>query len=499
MGDLASNFGGKVNGELIRSADWNGLIDAIEAHFTALETRLGDRLSTLETRADTTDTRLDALEARLTPLEALATTYRTRHRRLDLSTSRDSFAVGERAEIVARVTDVQGQPLDLSNAASRPWVDFVAVWGSLKAAPGFTSRAGTGGKTVSVRVNSDGEARAMLREETGEALAEEQELEVAAVLETTISGISVAQAFLGASTPAASEAAPAYAAISAAYERTDTVVMRNYLDGVYLNNPARSFSPVAPTFTLNWRDEYATVMAFVKPDDLPGTADGAMASGSIRVTFRDWVYPWIVTQYLPTLGAITETYRGQFIPLIATGFEPAVNGIFDAIEVRVQALGILGQQRELAAAQAALASLPTGGGQPDYLGSVIGAVSGGLTVQQSLVYSQAVAPMMAETTAPGKAIGAGAARGEAAGGKVLSTIRTETDANLSAAEGRILDMVRAENTKFSNDLLRENGPVRRAENIAMQAAGQVEAVNIELGRKAGLELVGQLLSARGGG
>ena len=128
MGDLATKFGGKVNGELIRSTDWNGLIDAIETQFTALETKLDDRLNTLESRVDVHDSRLDNIEARLTPLETLADTIRARHRRLDLTTTRENFAIGERAEIVARVTDVLGQPLDLSNAATRPWVDFVAVW-----------------------------------------------------------------------------------------------------------------------------------------------------------------------------------------------------------------------------------------------------------------------------------------------------------------------------------------------------------------------------------
>ena len=489
MGDLADRFAGKINGELIRASDWNGLIEGIEAQFAALQTRLTDEVGGLAAR-------VEAAEASLAPLTALASVITSRQRRLDLTSPRTAFAVGERAEIVARVTDIHGQPLDLSDAPARPWVDFVCVWGSLKAAPGFTSREGTGGRSVAVQVDAGGEARVLLREEAGATFAEEQELEVAAVLQTTVAGVSVAQSFLTATTPGASETAPAFAAVSAAYDRADTAVMRNYVDTVYLERPSRAFTPIAPIFTLNWRDEFATVMAFVKPDDSPETADAAMAMGTIRVAFRDWVYPWLVTHYLPTPLPLIERYRAEFEPLIRRGFEPAVSGIFEAIQARTRDRGILGTQREMFAAQEAIRSLPTTSA-PSYQESVVSAVSGGLTVQRGLLYSQAMAPLMEEGTAPARAFGAGIARGEAAAGAVAAVIRSETDASVNAAEGRILDTVKAENARLSNDLLSDDGPVKRAENIALRAAGEVDAINTQLGQKAGLDLVGQLLNVRG--
>jgi hypothetical protein len=492
MGKLAEKFGKKVDGELIRAANWNDLIGAIEGQFDALQADL----TAAEARTETNEAALETAQEEIGDLQDLAALVRTRYRQLQLSTERSTFAIGERAEIVAQVTGFDGNPMDLSNAADRPWVDFVTVWGSLKAAPGSTSRTGTGGKTVTVQVDANGEARALLREETGTALAEEEELEVAAVLATTVNGESIVEAFMAASTPAASEITQAYSAVTNAYERSDTFVMRNYLDGIYLNNPTRTYVPLAPAFTLNWHDEYATVMAFVKPDDSPNTSDSAMAAGSIRVTFRDWVYPWIVTQYLPPPSPIVDIYVANFTPLILQGLEPAVQGIFDTIQSEVQPLGILGQQRQYAAAQEAINVLPANS-QPEYFGTMVANVMGGLTVQQGLVYSAALSPAgAAEITAPARAVAGAGIRGEVAAQAAAGKVLAETATKAAAAETRILDQVRAENTKLSNELLSETGPVRRAETLALDAANKVELVNVELGRKAGVDLVSKLLAAR---
>jgi hypothetical protein len=43
------------------------------------------------------------------------------------------------------------------------------------------------------------------------------------------------------------------------------------------------------------------VLAFVKPDADPLSADGTQATASIQVTFRDWIHPWIIV-----LGQVTR-------------------------------------------------------------------------------------------------------------------------------------------------------------------------------------------------
>jgi hypothetical protein len=468
MGELAEKFGGKVDGELIRATDWNALIDGIEGQFDAL----GDRLQTAQQQIETNITALADANTRLDEFGILANLVRSSYRQLNLTSARSTYAVGERAVLVANVLDFDGAPLDLSSAASRPWVDFVTVWGSLKPAPGFTSRVGTGGKTVSVQVNASGEARALLREATGSVFAEEDELEIAAVMETSIGGTRVADHFINASTPAASQISPAFAAVSAAYDRSDTFVMRNYLDGIYLANPTRAYRPLAPTFRLNWHDEFATVMAFVKPDDNPATGDSAMAAGSIRVTFRDWVHPWIYTQYLPPPPPLVADYVGTLTPVFVGGIDVALTGVFSIVEDRIREAGILGQQRHFAAVQEAMISIPPDS-RPAYFDAMSANVQGGIAVQQGLAFSAAISPRQPRLTAPAAAI-----------------------VSIQAVEDRVLVQVRAENTRLSNDLLSDNGPVRRAEVIALEASGRVAAIDLELGNKAGLELVSQLLSAR---
>jgi hypothetical protein len=250
MGELVDHFAGKISGELIRASDWNGLIAAIEAQFAALETRLGDRVTEIETDLAAAGQRIEELSAKVDPLDGLATALRARLRRVDLAASRAIFAIGERAEITARVTDIEGRPLDLADAAARPWVDFVTVWGALKAAPGFTSRGGASSRTVTVQVNAEGQARVLLRAEHADAFAEEQEQEVAAVLSTSIGSTNVASAFLDAPTPGSTELAAAYAVVSQAYERADTRVMQAYLDTYYVRAPVVNVGVTPGIFAL---------------------------------------------------------------------------------------------------------------------------------------------------------------------------------------------------------------------------------------------------------
>jgi hypothetical protein len=502
MGELATQFGGKISGELIRDGDWNGLINGIEAQLTGLETRINGRIAGIETRIATTEARLTAITQSVTavtqslvPLQALAASLLARQRRIDLNATRTTFAVGERAEIVARVTDLLGAPLNLADAATRPWIEFVAMSGTLRAAAGFTNVVGSGGRSISVQVNAAGEAQVLLRAEAGEDLAEAHEKEVAGVLETVVGTKNVARAFLDAPTPGSTEATAAFAAVTTAYQRTDTAVVRNYIDGVYLRHPARSYTPLLPTFAINWRDEHTTVLAFMKPDDNPGTADGAMAVGSIRVSWRHWIEPWIMTHFMPVKPEVVSTYKDQFGPRIRNGIEASVSGVWEVIETRTKNIGILGAQREFAAAQEALKTL-TVADSPSYLMGVVQAVGSGLSVQRSLAYGQAVAPLVAEDVAPARGFSMGFVRGEAVAAVAVEEVKVETRRSLTAAETRLMGQVAAETTRFSNDLLKEGGPVRRAEILAQSAKVEVEKVNLSLGNMAPMTMVTQLLNAK---
>jgi hypothetical protein len=526
MGKLATQFGGKVSGELIRAEVWNGLVAGIEGELEGLESRSNVKIGELENRVHVRigtleaqlngriaalEPRVTALEARfvdisesLAPLQELASSLLARQRRIDLSATRVTFAVGERAEIVARISDLLGKPLNLADEPNLPSIDFVTVWGTLKAAPGFTSVAGTGGRSITVKVNAAGEARVLLRAEGGEDLAEEHEQEVAAVLETKVGTRSVARTILDATTPGSTDLAPAFAAVTSAYQQATTPVMRNYLDARYLAKPARSYTPLTSGLVLNWHDDHATVLAFLKPDDSPGTADGAMAVGSIRVAFRNWTDVWTHLHFLPVKPEIIATYTNLFLPKVrdSKGIAIAVDGMWDVIADQTRNRGILGSQREFAGAQAALAGL-NAPNPPAYMPGLVQAVGSGLAIQRSLLYGQAVAPMVAEDVVPARGISQGSVRGEAAvltaesaAAIAVAAAKEETRKAVTQAEARIMTSVTAETTKFSNELFKEGGRVSRAETLAAAARAEVSKVNVELGRKAGVDLVGSLLNPR---
>lgn len=496
MGDLVDQFGGKTAGELIRANDWNGLVAAIEGQLLALETRVNDTISTLTPRVTALEGRVTTIEGQLTPLNALAAAIRQRQRRLDMSTTRATFAIGERAEIVARVTDMLGAPLDLTNAAARPWVDFVTVWGTVKAAAGFTSVGGQTSRSVSVQVNAAGEARALLRADHSDAFSEDMELEVAALMQTSVGTRTIANSFLAATTPGAAELGPAYAAVSTAYDRADTRAMRSYLDTYYVRNPSQVFNSDDSLFGLSWRDMHTTVMAFVKPDNQPNTADGSMAVGSIRVTFRDWINPWIVTQYVPAIELEVDRYRERIPIEIGPRYDDAVRGVFEVIRDRTAGRGVIGIQRELIAAKEALATL-TINNPPSYYHDLVETVTGGLVVQQGILFSQSVTPAMATNVAAANAVGTAGAKGEIAAGKATEAIRVETTTRLNESESRIMAGVQAENAKLSNELLRDDGPVRRAENLAISASVEARNASVQLNQKAGIDVVSRLLTAVG--
>jgi hypothetical protein len=491
MGELATRFGGKISGELIRAEDWNGLINGIEAQLSGLETRVNGRIAALEPRLAAVETSLAAIAQRLVPLEALAASLLARQRRIDLSSTRTTYAVGERAEIVARVSDLLGAPLNLTNAATRPWVEFVTMAGRLKAADGFPNVVGNGGRSIAVQVNASGEAKVLLSAAAGDDLAEEHEHEVEGVLATVAGTKNVARAFLDAPTPGSTEVVAAFAAVTAAYQRTDTAVVRNYLDAAYLRNPVRSYTPLTPSFAINWRDENTTVLAFMKPDDNPGTADGAMAVGSIRVAWRHWFDSWIMTHFMPVKPEVVATYRDRFGQKIRGGIETSVSGVWEVIETQTRNVGILGAQREFAAAQDALKTL-TLPPELTYLQGVVQAVGSGLSIQRSLAYGQAVAPLVAEDVAPARGFSMGFVRGDA----VAVVALEETRRSVTAAESRIKDSVTAETTRFSNELLKEGGRVHQAEILARAAKVDVERVNLSLGNMAPMTMVTQLLNAK---
>jgi hypothetical protein len=200
MDELVNQLGNKTAGQLIKSEDWNGLVAAIEN----LSATVDERFTSVESRLQELDTRVDALSQEFGVLREMVEPLLGEYYRLTLETTRINYAIGELAQITARVTDLRGGSLDLTNEADRPWIDFVVgSWGQLKPVAGFQSLGGAGDRTISVRTNAQGIARVHLRSDHAEGFTDEDEAEVALSLETKLPAINqtVAQTILAAATP----------------------------------------------------------------------------------------------------------------------------------------------------------------------------------------------------------------------------------------------------------------------------------------------------------
>jgi hypothetical protein len=499
MSDLVNDFGGKISGQLIKTTDWNGMLQRVEDMFGALATDLGTRIDTLEGRADDLDTRVNANEGRLDNAELTLDVLRDRLRRLDLSTNSTRFAIGQRGTITARVTSLEGAPLDLSTAATRPWVDFVTVWGTLKATPGFVTRGGAGDQTLSVQVNAEGVAQALIRANHAEAFAEEEELEMQGFLSTRpVAGSdqTIADLVLSSNTPRDGAMSLAYQAISSEYDRvadSSPPVVQRYVDTYYITQPSRAAGNYTSVFSQRWRDYRATVMAMVKPDSNPTTADGAMASASIQVTFRDWIAPWFTVDYLPGLSTLQLDYASRFRNLIGTDLGLSLNGIIGEVDEIIAGRGILGRQRDLLAVERAISGLSFDADPPPFMADLVQAVQFGSQVQHALFYSQEVTP--GDT---GGALGFSAiagSRGQAAAeaGRVKGELSAEIDGKLAKAELTLRNEVTLSQVAFQEELLRDDGPILSVQRDVKAFSGEVQGMQRLLNNKADVELISNIV------
>lgn len=501
MGVLVDDFGGKISGELIRASDWNGMLARVEGMLEALASELGARVDTLEGRATALEARADEADARLDEAQLTLGHVRDRFRRLDLSTDITRFAIGQRGTITARVTALDGSALDLGDANSRPWVDFVTVWGTLKAAAGFASRGGAGDQTLSVQVNGEGVAQVLVRAAHAEAFAEEEELEIEGFLTTrplAQNTASIADLILEANTPRDNNMTFTYQAISTEYDRIGTAsgnapVLQRYVDAYYLTQPSRAAGNFSSVFSQRWRDYRATVMAFLKPDSEPTTADGAQASASIQVTFRDWIAPWVTVGYLPTVGTLQLDYRNRFRNLIGTSLGPSITSIVNEVNDLVVGKGIIGRQRDLLAVDAAISTLPFDADPPDFMPDLVQAVQFGSTVQHAMFYTQAVTPGDTGRTFGFEAVTGSAGRASSEAGRVREQLTDEIDSKLGEATSRLLNEVQISQVAFEQNLLRDDGPVLSVQREVRAFSGQVTGMRELLNNKADVGLISNII------
>ena len=491
MGVLVDGFGGKINGELIRASDWNGMLAAVETLVAGVQTAIEARLEPLENTVGDLGTRVTTLEGAISDFTNVAATLRAHYRRMSLTAASARFVIGQRGAITATVTSFDGTALDLTDPATRPWVDFVTVWGVLVAAPGFVSRSGTGGRTVAVQVNASGQATVLLQADHAASFSEAEHVQVESALATRVTvgaqDMSVSEAILGGATPASSTVLPAFQAMTRAYTASSTNTTQRYLDTYYVQSPAR-VAPQLGFIPTNWTDYLVTVFAFVKPDGDPVSPDGAMASGSIQVTFRDWVRHWIVDDFFTDLSGLVLEYRGVLPGLIHTDLRVSVDGVMDEIDRRVRGGGILGGQREFAAATDAVKTVIVQNA-PDFFEDAVEAVSGGIAVQRAVSYGEAVTPRAGTSAQSARAVAGSTAKASGEAARVGSQLTNQFQSALGEATKNLRDQVKAEQQVFRAELLRDDGPIVTVQKEARDVRGALETVNRALVGKADLQFV----------
>ena len=389
---LPAALGTKAPGQLIKSDDWNALVagvNAIEAALTASITALQGTVTALDTRVTTVETNITSVQADVESI--LANTYR-----VTLETSTNRYALGALAQLTATVRDARGNVPALVNG-ERPWVDFVTTWGQLKPAPGFTARAGVAARSISVQTDANGIARVRLSSELVHDMSDDLELDFAAFLDTAVGpqNQTFAQVMLAANTPNDTQVLNAYSLASATYDSVGASAVREYADSYYFSNSSKIAGKVSPTvanfWRQRWRDHHITVLAFGKSDSDPLTPDAARGANAIEITFRDWLEPWIMVDYLPNFTAQIPALVNVFEGAITNNYTLSANVVKNLMQERVQTLGLLGKTRMYETFNFAMdeVSAPQANAfLPQFKESMKSAV----TLQQSFVQAQAAAP-----------------------------------------------------------------------------------------------------------
>ncbi len=401
MATLTEQFGNKQPGELIKSKDWNGLIEAIDklgdtltAEITDLKNDLEPRVKALEDEEKQLRTDVDALKTEVDAIQPMIATLN----RVIFTETRAKYAVGELAELIVTVTNLAGRPV-----TTMPTVHFVTPWGFLRPAPNFASVGGEGDRSISVRCNDAGEARVLLRSEHAQYLTTQTEDDVAATLTTKMDAVkTLGQVMVEAATPMEAKNLGAFSKITAEYDRNDATSVRSYVDTYYLKNTSMGVNRVGQSALPGWRDyqsiwtEYHTVvMAFVGPE---GTDTSASGAAGLSVTFRDWIYHWINLDYLDGIKERVPDIRDRLHPKVTPDYTQSVTLIRDEVNSIVANKGLLGKYREYEAVHQALDSLQPQN-PPTFLNDLAKSMQNAVRVQQTLETVQ-----VASGNAPGQAV-----------------------------------------------------------------------------------------------
>ena len=331
-------------GDLIRSDAWNALVTGL----IDLQATVRDGLAAVEGAVADVADRVDALDREVTALSARVEPIVRDTYWLALAADKAHFALGEAAVLTGRVTNLS------SGLApeQRPWVDFVTTWGRLHAVAGTDSRIGAAGRSASVQTNVDGVASVRLTAETTAEISDAAAAGIEHLVGRSIGSAqpsTIANVVLNANSPADEHVKAAYAEMTRSYD-TSASNVRSFVDHYYRATTTELAGVGRPGFANwhkdRWHDHHVTVMAFAKADSKPDTSDAGLGTNAIQVTFRDWLGPWILLDYLPSAKDLVPHTLERLTPAVGSDFSGAFGRIQTVVRDQLSSLGELGKARQ---------------------------------------------------------------------------------------------------------------------------------------------------------
>jgi hypothetical protein len=377
-----TTIGGKSPGQLIRSNDWNALVATVaslQAQLSALSASVDQRFADVTHSLQSMAADLAADTARIAALETTLKDYY----RVRLSSSQTIYAIGELAIVTVQVTDLAGKPITFADA-NRPWLTFLASWGTLQADTGFDVLGVFGDRSISVRTNAQGLCRIRLQPDHVDGFPIPTLNEVHKSLTATLQsgGKSVAELIRTSPTPVAMKATGAFPLLSTEYERSDAANMRQFVDAYYQRSPENIVGRVIPVPQI-WRDYRASVICFATVGTDPQAGDFNRGTGSIAVDFRDWIEPWYALEYSVNTAPLLPIYTGRLTPKITNSLDESVNLLQTEVHAITAGGGLLKQRRDYDVINQALDQINVAQ-PPAFLNTVTTSVKNAIQLQQTL-------------------------------------------------------------------------------------------------------------------
>jgi hypothetical protein len=447
---LVDEIGGKTAGLLVRSADWNALVAAVDALQVTLTESVSDltaQIQALDAQVATVAADVDALRDQVDPL--LQRTFF-----VTLQTTKANFAIGELANITVAVTDAAGNP-----ATSRPWVDLVASWGQLRPVNPTTGLPGVGGRTLSVQTDAQGKATVQVRADHVDDVDDDDEVVVDLALNNIVAETNktAIATIMEAATPNDANVKLAYKAISEQY--TVSAGMRNYVDTYYQKNPLIVGGGFKPIDFGHWVDYRATVVAIAKSDSDAATPDQGHGVASTQLTFRDWIGGWYLLDFVavPNLALMINEYQVQLKPKFTGVPAQSIPLVRDEVdELILVEPGLLGKQRAYRAMHAALTTIDVSEAE---VAAVAQPISSALVIQQTLDNVAAVPIAANASQVAFSTFTDVAAQKEVTTAAVSGIVATQVAAQVDQAKTELESGLVARQSEFQESLLAGDGEV----------------------------------------